>query len=226
MIDTDADAETIARKAMQIAAEICVYTNHNVVVEVDRCHLNGATGTASGRSRKQDLPMLASWLAEPHIAAWWDDPEVELAEIREHIDSISVEPLIIELDRHRSATSRATTRIWKTAIPIRTSRSARSASISRSAIPNWSGSATARRSSGNSRTSCSPRARRASSSIPIRPTAAPFAPTRKAGFQPLGERTSEYGHVLLMARDADEGEDRQMTARRGTGSEAGRDILE
>ena len=34
MIDTDADAETIARKAMQIAAEICVYTNHNVVVEV------------------------------------------------------------------------------------------------------------------------------------------------------------------------------------------------
>ena len=33
LIDTDADAETIARKAMQIAAEICVYTNHNVVVE-------------------------------------------------------------------------------------------------------------------------------------------------------------------------------------------------
>ena len=53
MIDTDADAETIARKAMQIAAEICVYTNHNVVVEVDRCHLNGATGTASGQSRQR-----------------------------------------------------------------------------------------------------------------------------------------------------------------------------
>ena len=33
LIDTEADAETIARKAMQIAAEICVYTNHNVVVE-------------------------------------------------------------------------------------------------------------------------------------------------------------------------------------------------
>ena len=33
LIDTDADAETIARKAMQIAADICVYTNHNVVVE-------------------------------------------------------------------------------------------------------------------------------------------------------------------------------------------------
>ena len=33
LLDTEQDAETIARKAMQIAADICVYTNHNVVVE-------------------------------------------------------------------------------------------------------------------------------------------------------------------------------------------------
>ena len=33
LIDTDQDAEAIARKAMQIAADICVYTNHNIVVE-------------------------------------------------------------------------------------------------------------------------------------------------------------------------------------------------
>ena len=33
LIDTEADAEAIARKAMAIAADICVYTNHNVVVE-------------------------------------------------------------------------------------------------------------------------------------------------------------------------------------------------
>ena len=31
--DTDQDAETIARRAMEIAAEICVYTNDQVVVE-------------------------------------------------------------------------------------------------------------------------------------------------------------------------------------------------
>lgn len=30
---TEADASTIAREALGIAAEICVYTNHNVVVE-------------------------------------------------------------------------------------------------------------------------------------------------------------------------------------------------
>ena len=31
--DSDLDAETIARKAMQIAADICVYTNDNLVIE-------------------------------------------------------------------------------------------------------------------------------------------------------------------------------------------------
>ncbi|HQZ12910.1 MAG TPA: ATP-dependent protease subunit HslV [Devosia sp.] len=31
--NTDLDAETIARKAMKIAAEVCIYTNENVTVE-------------------------------------------------------------------------------------------------------------------------------------------------------------------------------------------------
>jgi ATP-dependent HslUV protease, peptidase subunit HslV len=34
LLDTDMDAEAIVRKAMKIAAEICVYTNGNVTVEV------------------------------------------------------------------------------------------------------------------------------------------------------------------------------------------------
>jgi len=33
LIDTDMDAETIARRAMAIAADICVYTNGNLTVE-------------------------------------------------------------------------------------------------------------------------------------------------------------------------------------------------
>ncbi len=33
LLDSPLDAEAIARRAMSIAAEICVYTNHNVVVE-------------------------------------------------------------------------------------------------------------------------------------------------------------------------------------------------
>src|ERR1700712_1177414 len=33
LMDSDKSAEEIARKALDIAADICVYTNHNVVVE-------------------------------------------------------------------------------------------------------------------------------------------------------------------------------------------------
>ena len=33
LIDTDLDAEAIARRALEIAADICVYTNRNVVIE-------------------------------------------------------------------------------------------------------------------------------------------------------------------------------------------------
>ncbi len=39
LIDQPLDAEAIARKAMKIAADICVYTNGNVVIE----QLDGAT---------------------------------------------------------------------------------------------------------------------------------------------------------------------------------------
>ena len=47
---------------------------------------------------KADLPLVERWLAEPHVAPWWDDPKKELEQIREHIDSVSVEPLIVELN--------------------------------------------------------------------------------------------------------------------------------
>ena len=47
---------------------------------------------------KKDLPLMAKWLAEPHVAKWWSDKDEELAHITEHIDSISVEPFIAELN--------------------------------------------------------------------------------------------------------------------------------
>ena len=34
LLDTDEDAETIVRKAMAIAAEICVYTNDKLTLEI------------------------------------------------------------------------------------------------------------------------------------------------------------------------------------------------
>ncbi|MBU0583850.1 MAG: acetyltransferase [Alphaproteobacteria bacterium] len=48
---------------------------------------------------EDDLPMLSAWLAEPHVAEWWNDgPGTALAEIVEAMDSDSTEPLIVELD--------------------------------------------------------------------------------------------------------------------------------
>lgn len=46
----------------------------------------------------KDMKLIARWLAEPHVAAWWGDKESELEGIADNIDSIAVEPLIIELD--------------------------------------------------------------------------------------------------------------------------------
>jgi ATP-dependent HslUV protease subunit HslV len=33
LLSSDLDAETIARRSLAIAADICVYTNHNIVLE-------------------------------------------------------------------------------------------------------------------------------------------------------------------------------------------------
>ncbi|MEQ1940922.1 GNAT family N-acetyltransferase [Mesorhizobium sp. VNQ89] len=46
-----------------------------------------------------DLPLLSAWLAEPHVAEWWDEgPDAAIAEIRQAMDSDDTEPLIVELD--------------------------------------------------------------------------------------------------------------------------------
>jgi len=44
-----------------------------------------------------DLPLLGSWLQEPHVAEWWGDPAESLEEIGQAIDDIATEPLIVEL---------------------------------------------------------------------------------------------------------------------------------
>jgi aminoglycoside 6'-N-acetyltransferase len=45
-----------------------------------------------------DLAMLRQWLAAPHVARWWGDPDEEIAGIREHMRSESVRPYIVMLE--------------------------------------------------------------------------------------------------------------------------------
>ncbi|MGL4490164.1 MAG: GNAT family N-acetyltransferase [Rhizobiaceae bacterium] len=47
---------------------------------------------------KKDAALLKRWIASPHWQDWWDEPDMAVAEIMEHLESDSVEPMIVELD--------------------------------------------------------------------------------------------------------------------------------
>lgn len=48
--------------------------------------------------RREDFPLLGLWLAQPHVARWWGEPEKELASIEQAMTSIETRPLMVELD--------------------------------------------------------------------------------------------------------------------------------
>ncbi|WP_086997515.1 GNAT family N-acetyltransferase [Rhizobium sullae] len=47
---------------------------------------------------REDLPLLAQWLTEPHVARWWGEPATELGSIEEAMTSKETRPMIVELD--------------------------------------------------------------------------------------------------------------------------------
>lgn len=47
---------------------------------------------------REDFPLLAKWLAEPHIAKWWGEADEELESIAESMTSIETRPMIVELE--------------------------------------------------------------------------------------------------------------------------------
>ena len=153
--------------------------------------------------------MLAAWLAEPHVTEWWDDPEVELAAIREHIDSVSVEPLMIEVDRHPIGYMQTYDPHLEDGHPYQDQPFGTLGIDISIGDPDLigigHGSAIVRQFVGELFAEGAPR-------VIIDPDPTNRRAIRayeKAGFRSIGERTSEYGHVQLMARDAVEGEDRQ-----------------
>lgn len=148
-----------------------------------------------------DLPLLEQWIRQPHWAEWWGDPVREIAEIREHMDSVSVEPLIVELDGRPIAYLQSydphleddhpyadqpfgTLGVDLSIGPAELINGGHGSAILRQFVEELFGEGAARviidPSPDNTRT---------------------IAAYTKAGFRPLGERTSEYGRVLLMAID-------------------------
>jgi aminoglycoside 6'-N-acetyltransferase len=47
---------------------------------------------------KTDMPLLADWLDRPHVRRWWGDPKDALLSIREHLNDPGVEPYMVTLN--------------------------------------------------------------------------------------------------------------------------------
>ena len=75
LVDGRLDAEAIVRRSLDIAADICVYTNRNVTIET----LNAALIRADDQFPARWQPMTCRWCAtgsrEPHVQEWWGDPD-------------------------------------------------------------------------------------------------------------------------------------------------------
>jgi aminoglycoside 6'-N-acetyltransferase len=50
-----------------------------------------------------DLPTIGRWLARPHVAQWWGDPQAQLALVSGDLDDPSMDQFIVELDRYAFA---------------------------------------------------------------------------------------------------------------------------
>ena len=148
-----------------------------------------------------DLPRLADWIAAPHWAEWWNDPQQAVAEIREAIDSISVEPLIVELDGEPIAYLQTYDPHLEEDHPY-SDQPFGTLGIDLSIGPaelvgKGHGCAILRQFTDQLFEEGCPR-------VIIDPDPSNLRAIRcyeKAGFEAIGERTSQYGHVILMASD-------------------------
>ncbi|MFA6157442.1 GNAT family N-acetyltransferase [Mesorhizobium sp.] len=164
---------------------------------------------------ERDLPMIAGWLALPHVAQWWDSPETELAAIRGHIDSISVEPLIVEFDGKPLAYLQSYDPHMEDGHPYADQPFGTlgiDITIGRPELVGIGhGTAIVRQFVEELFGEGAPR-------IVIDPDPANIRAIRayeKAGFRPIDRRQSEYGDVLLMAIDANEGDAEESDAQEG-----------
>lgn len=154
---------------------------------------------------ESDLPMLARWLAEPHAAEWWTGGvDASIAEIREAMGSVSTEALIVELDGRPIAYLQSYDPHLEDDHPYQDQPFGTLGIDVTIGVPELvgvgHGSAMLAQFIEELFEEGAPR-------VIIDPdpkNARAVRAYEKAGFCPIGERHSVYGHVLLMARDNDE----------------------
>ncbi len=151
---------------------------------------------------RADLPLVAGWLAQPHVARWWDDAGTSLAHIEEHLGPAdSVEPFLILMDERPIGYMQSYDIHAEADHPSR-DQPAGTIGIDLSiGEPDLVGK-------GHGPRALDAFVRRlfdaGAPRAVIDPDPANAAAVRaydKAGFVPLDERHTVYGHALLMARD-------------------------
>jgi hypothetical protein len=87
------------RKSLDIAADICVYTNRNVTIET----LKGADDMASVLSVPADVSarpvhgasMAGSTALAHRLRQWWGEPETQFALVSEDLDHPAMDQFIV-----------------------------------------------------------------------------------------------------------------------------------
>ena len=64
---------------------------------------DGAPRYAFRSLEPADLPLIAGWLAEPHVARWWDPPEIAVPKIGEHLADPAIRTYLVSIDGRPAA---------------------------------------------------------------------------------------------------------------------------
>jgi aminoglycoside 6'-N-acetyltransferase len=149
-----------------------------------------------------DLPLMAAWLGEPHFTRWWGDPAEELHDMESNLASDTVRPFVIVIDGEPAGYLQRYDIHAEAGHPYQDQPPGTIGIDLSIGKPDLVGrghgprviDAFARElfAEGAARVVLDPHPANAAA---IRAFA-------KAGFRPLGERTSIYGPAIMMARDA------------------------
>jgi aminoglycoside 6'-N-acetyltransferase len=155
---------------------------------------------------KADLKLIRQWIGRPHAVPWWGEAETEIAQISEHMDSISVEPLIVELQKRPIAYLQSYDPHLEDDHPYADQPFGTLGIDLTIGEPELigigHGPAILRQFVEELFEEGVPRV-----IIDPDPTnTRAIRACQKAGFRPIGPRTSQYGDVVLMALDADGGD--------------------
>jgi aminoglycoside 6'-N-acetyltransferase len=152
-----------------------------------------------------DLPMLAVWLDRPHVAEWWDDKDDKVGEIRAAMTDPATHPYIVELEGRPIGYIQCYDPHLEEDHPYRDQPKGTLGIDQFIGEPELVGIGHGSRLIA---AFVEGLFRRGAPRVVIDPHPANGRAIRayeKAGFKPIGRRTTIYGEALMMARDASDG---------------------